>query len=395
MILSPTFLRAGFLASIMSLPFVFGKANGEDKADRNLSQQTSTTLTLVELNSLRSLDKQIDKRQQETDWVEKTWPHVQPRAAALCEAEEEDNKLILEGKLDPKNRRVKTFVVDFVPPGEAGFDEGNGGLEGKVHIVKKFDYPLSNGGTHRVYFNEYWRLSPSTGRLLLSELIRIKAQIIDGDLTKPNAEDLFATDIIQIVWGDNYSGKKGINIQQYPYLWRQHLYGNIDPITRRNPYNQTEDGISAPRSCIKCHNPKSGLTEVLFPKIKRTNYGAIIPDEMFNLPPEEHPGYLKYRDYLLANPKRFNPTHSGANSPARVLLNHTNFGNPHLGRALREDNIPWFEGDKEIDQLYPKGYLASYWDGGKVWTKCGLNPEAYGKEISEWWSLMDFEISGR
>lgn len=378
-------ISLGILGTVFSIPFILDKqvpASTEISKTSNVLSDKDRDLVLA----LGGKDLK-DLRKQETDWADLVWPTIRTRLINLYKAEREDNKLIKEGKISEKDRKVKIYYADFLKTGQQGDDMGDGP---NLHVVKYFDEKQKDDTVLRTYVNEYWPLNEETGGLLPTEVIRIRSQAFKGSLYERDAHKLFVTDVLQVIWSDNYDGLKG-SASIYPYFSRQHLYG---PLAKSDTSNQMQTFVGAPTWCAVCHTSGHGRSHVPKLEIKRKNYGAIIQDEEFDLtklPYEEHPGYKKYMTYLNNLVKNKKTTQRFVDSVARDLQKSINLENPYLVEGLIESkDIPWVEGDTLLEKKFEPqlDYGFTYKENGKTWKRA--NYEHYRAQsefisLGNWW----------
>ena len=308
----------------------------------------------------------------------------------LYKAERGENEKIRANLLKQEDRKVKIFYADFVGPMETGDD---GGSELNLHVVKYYDEKQPNGNVLRTYVNEHWPINEETGGVLPTETIRVRVQVFKGPLNEPGAEKYFITDQIQIIWGTNFDGSKG-NASMYPYFHRQRLYGDFDQKEKVNLRNQLQVPVSSPKSCMSCHHSGATFTEDIFLKRgeKRINFGGITPNSEFELPTEQHRGYVKYRKYLEGRVKAGGIKDDYMSRILKSLKNSTSVENPFIVEGLNEaQHIQWFDGDTEIDHR-EQAIGFKYTANGKTWVKA---PYYYRKDelqINTWWARKDLQL---
>ena len=335
-------LTLGILGAAVSLPFITSNAAPKDqKLSKPTDLDTSKILTEKDRDLVRALGiKDLnDLRKQELDWVNLTYPTVRQKLINMYKAEKEDNKLLREGKITEKDRKVKIYYADFLKSGQQGDDMAIG-EDPNLHVVKYYDETQKDGTTLRTYVNEYWSLNKETNGILATETIRVRAQVFKGSLYEKGANKLFVADQIHIIWSDNFDGSKSSTI--YPHFYRQHLYSPlvIDKETgkKENPINQMETFVGAPTWCAACHTGDGHGRSGLLPKveIKRKNYGAIIPDEEFALPYKDQNGYKKYMIYLNKQVKNKKLDQKFVDAVESSLQNPIKLENPGIVEALQE-----------------------------------------------------------
>ncbi len=321
-------LRLGIYGSIIAgaaaIPFLSSKSNSEEVTKPTNEQPA------------KKQEPQIDKRALEESWVTSNYPLIKRNLTKLYRTEEKENKKIKAGELKQEDRQVKIFIANFVPPGKRGDDGGNGP---SLHIVKYLDIKQDDGTSLRTYVNEHWPVIENG--ILAPETLRIRTQKITGSFSEPGAESLFRTDLLQVFWNNDSSYKYGMS----PRLFRQRLYSNFDSELGENPKNQVEVPISSPLSCIACHRSQAIFTQDIF-KVEKTNFGAIIPDEEFKKPYDNHKGYTEIKEYLekLLNDKKI--TQDFFNRITTQLLDSTKYENPGMAEEVSSSSsIPWLEGD--------------------------------------------------
>lgn len=393
-------LSLGLLACAIAAPFVAKAQNGSDTNNKNEVRVLSNN-ELESLNQLRTYQEGVDLKEIEKSWAKKVWPLIHPLLTAMYRAEREDNVALRAGKITEQQRQVKIFYSDFVLPGEEGHDEGS---ELNLHVVKHFDYKLSNGNKLRIYVNEHWPINLETGGILPTETLRIMAQVKEGDLTKPGAEDLMAGDLLLLVWGDNADGRlPGGNLSII--FHRQHLYDDFNG--KENPENDILVKVSSPFDCRRCHNSRSTLTQDLFLKApeKRTNFAAITPDSAFemvdpknegNIRYHDHPGVIKYLRYLTDKVEKGELTRKQFDAVKADLMDSTAMENPSIVEALeKDDGISWLEADRVVNpgDTTSEGY--TYTRGGKTYERRAA--ETYRNDLygDTWWHRKNLQLIPR
>lgn len=342
----------GFLAAAVTLPFL--SKHGTDETPMPKPDYIPPGKNLVfdseefkAIQTLRRLPKGSDLRQQEKQWVEKTYPFIRKKLISLYQAEKEDIRALNEGRITEKDRKVKICLTDFVGPGEEGDDMSIGP---NLHIVKYYDEVQPNGAKHRIYVNELW---PEANGILFPESIRVRAQMFDGSLFKEGAHNLFVTDMFQLFWNTNDDNSKPGATFVYPQMARQHYYGDFDLQKKTNRLIQSEFFVTSPTSCIGCHTPstKNNHTKHLFHQdlSMKINYsGAITLDKDFELPYNQQPGFKKYIAWLNEKVKKGEIKNEFVDNVAKSLMNSRNLENPYLLEVLRDnDPIPWLDDDGE------------------------------------------------
>ncbi len=369
-------ILAGFIAGVATLPFLANRENTSiPKPDES---PLAKTRTLEEkdfdpLQSILNMNDPEDLRLQETKWAELIYPTVRGRLINLYKAEVEDLKALKEGRISVEERKVKIAITDFVHAGEEGDDMGVGP---KLHVEKYFDDKLPNGKTYRIYTNAHLTVNEKTGAIHPSDGIRIKVQAFGNgieDLYKPDihAELLFVSDRFLIAWG-----KKADKSEPFPYLARQHFFGDYDNVKKSSSIVQTEEIISTPNSCYFCHevSKSNAHTKHIFkdPNVKRINYGAITQDYVFDLPLSSQPGYKRYMDYLGGKVKKGELTNDAVRIISTELSDTVNLSAeaPLMLRGLEgTQEIPWLDGDEKATEKDKGTYRFTYKDGNEIWTR--------------------------
>ncbi len=408
-------MAAGFLAAITSIPILSKSDNSLSAAPPN--KKTSSSLIKEDdyafIQALRTGKQNNDKYLQEKEWAEKVYPTIRKKLISLYQAEREDIKLLKEGKITEKERRVKLCYTDFVRGDETAEDDGT---SLNLHVVKYFDERQEDGSYLRTYVNEHWPVNEYNNGILLPEVIRVRAQTFKGakggleSLKLTDADNLFTTDFIHIIWGVLSDGSKG-NAGIYPFLYRQHLYGDFDKAKKENSVNQVEANISNPTSCMNCHHSKSSSTNRIFLNAneKRINFGAITPDKEFEKPYSEQRGYIKYIDYLKEKLKQKKCTEKFITAVAKDLLNLSNMENPYIIEALKENNsLPWVEGDYKYERYDHKAKSYTYTtkeireiDGVKKEIETRMKKAGFDLYldqllgIGEWWDRDNLQVIPR
>lgn len=382
----------GLLATAVSLPFASSKNISADETQIKNSKSVLLERDKEQVESLRKFEKNRDLRLQEIDWAKLVEPTVRQRLINMYTAEKEDNLLLNAGKIQEKDRRVKIFYADFVKEGERGDD---GGIGPSLHIVKYFDEKQKDGATIRTYINEHWPINESTSGILPTETIRIRTQVFNGPLNKEGAENLFVTDMMQLIWDTNEFGKYPGS--PYPYLYRQHLYGNYKKERKENELanevNQVQTPVSSPLKCISCHSSKATFTQDIFlkPWEKRTNFAAVTPDREFEKPYNEQRGFKKYMDYLSEKVQKKQLTQAYADSIKKALMNGPRLENPFIVESIQaHTTIPWVSSDIPYDNYYYDSRADIYNAKNTRWIKAGF--EYYKGELIDWWSRSNLQI---
>jgi len=364
-------------------------------------------LNRPEIDNLRSYSPGKDFKSQEAKWAEAVWPTVKHRLIRLFEAEKLDNEELNKGLITQKDRRVKIAYTNFVLPQERGND---GDLGPSFHVVKRYDDKQKDGTILRTYVNESWPLTISERKekttldigILPPESIRIRVQVFPGDITKPGAEDLFVTDYLQAIWGIDAGGVIGGYGNIFPKFARQHLYGDQIEIEEEkiNLQNQVFVPVSSPLKCASCHRSQAIFTQDIFlkPGEKKTNYGAITPDEEFSDKKDlqRQLGYKQLESYLNELSKTNLVDRSLQGAILGSLRDSTNVELPYIVETIKSsDNIPWLDSDKEpnYSKLVDSGFVYK--------NKAGSFEKAmadyYRDEIyfGTWWKRNDLVLIPR
>jgi len=394
-------IATGILATAVSIPFIL----------RDKSSLSPKGIDYDSINALRC--DCADKRTQEIKWVEAVYPIVREKLINLYRAELEDIKALRAGKITEKDRAVKIYISDFVKIDEEADDMGIGP---NIHVIKYFDEKQEDNSMMRTYVNEYWTVNERTGNILLPEHIRVRAQAFKGSLhgskevQQESKHNLFVTDMLQLIWTKDNVGIDPNSA--YPYMARQHFYGERIPDKKENPINQTELMLSSPRHCIFCHVISGGNRHArhVFEegRNKIVNYGALTQDYKFDKPRNEHAGYVKYMDFLNEKIKKGDIKQEYVDLIATDLMESTSLGNPFIIRALeKNDPIPWLDNDSDtklkdshsgilFKDTDPGREGFTYENGDVIWERAiysyyknrlsGLSPQ---------WSKNDFQVIPR
>ncbi len=234
---------------------------------------------------------------------------------------------------DPKNQdKVQTTYASFtaVQESEKSDDLGTG-----LHVVKRLTLPLANGKTKVVDVNEQWGHNAENDGLFLPDEIRIKTLIFEGERFVPGSEKLYLYDQIRIAWGPE--GQVAILRQA------EHTY---DAVSKRNLSKRMRAAVSAPYSCMLCHDGSTGFEQKYLKPGEKQNYEAIVQDSHFKLPVTEMNGFKEYMDYLgrVSKDKNFIEKVSvGLAEPSKT------FAVPGLSEALtlalKTNSIQWLAED--------------------------------------------------
>lgn len=385
-------IALGLLGAAISLPFTSSRdASAEESLYKTPGKNATQILgeeDKITIDAQRKYDKGRDLKLQETEWAKLVQPTIIQRLTNLYKAEKEDNRLLREGKIQEKGRKVKIFLADFVLPNERGDD---GGIGPRLHIVK-YD--------GKTYVNEHWPINESTGGVLPTETIRGRTQVFKGSLNEEGAENLFVTDMLQLIWDTNDTGSHPGS--PYPYLFRQNLYGNYKKERKENELanevNQVQTPVSSPLKCNSCHRSQATFTQSIFlkPSEKRTNFGAITPDNEFEKPYNEQRGFKKYLKYLDERVQKKESTQAYVDSIKKALMDSTRLENPFIVEALGENpTIPWVGADV-LGQAFdydPGAESFTYKAGENRWKKAGY--ERFRGELiglGEWWFRENLQL---
>lgn len=392
----------GILASVLTLPFLSKDSQAEnDLTSQPAKTQAAKSLILTgsdkeRIDAIRKYVHGEDLASEEISWAETVWPTVRWRLINLYEAEKLDNEEIKAGKITDKDRRVKISYTGFIPPGQRGND---GDSELNFHIVKRLDEKQKDGNILRTYVNESWPLIENG--MLAPGSIRARVQYIPGDLTKEGAEDLFVTDLLHAIWVPNYDGSAG-NSSMFARLYRQQLFGPYNKELERYETKQVQVPVSSPLKCAGCHSSKATFTQDIFlkPGEKRTNYGAIVPDEDFHdvLPLSKQLGYIELTRFLNDSVKGEKFNKEVAEGLKRSLLNISNIETPYMAESLKlASYVPWVGEDQAPDwgKGVDPGYVYEVKRGEKVlrFEKAGARvPGADFYIGSTWWQRNELLV---
>ena len=368
-------VAAGFLAAAISVPLTAGRYSTEDEKPNKLA---ITDRVHIINNDDRDVIEKLrqegikDRRAQETKWAETVYPTIRARAINLYKVEKEDNEKLKAGLITDEERRVKICYVEFVPPELIGHDLGVGPL---LEVIKYYDEVQEDGSKLRTYVNEHWTVDEKTGKVSPTEEIRIRTQVFKGSLSEPGADSLFIPDAFLLISSQQAKGQNKDN--WIPPLYRQHVYGKFDEAEQKNRRYQVHGIVSSPTKCMHCHSTEGELKHAirfLIPGEERKNYGAITPDELFEKPYNQQPGYLEYMAYLLRSVRAGELDQNEVKRLLKDLEDSTRMENKLIVEAFtNNDTLPWVEGDREFDKLLeedPQAEGFKYKDG-KVWVRAG------------------------
>ena len=354
--------------------------------DKSLYPLTDKDRTTFE--ELMRRNKGDDLRLKEINYAKEAYPIIRQRLLNLYTAEAKDN---LEGKFTNDKRAVKIAISDRVSFGGEGEDMGLGGY---VHAIKYFDEKIDEKTTLRIYVNEHWAINKETNKLLPPESIRIRAQVFEGDLKKYGAEEDFLPDMIHLAWGKiNNTGNKKLDLK--PFLYRQNLYKQLEPGKKANEMVSNEQFLSSPIDCMHCHRSSSKDTQLMF-GVKKTNFGAITPDEEFKKDFKDQRGYKLIEEALRKAIKEGTLNEKDANLILLALQDPQNFELPNIVNALKESgSVPWIGEDLKLgkDEIPPEGYFYEF-DNAR-WRKAGYTHfEKLGllKGLGKDWNRNSLEI---
>jgi len=190
----------------------------------------------------------------------------------------------LQAVYDPKNQsRLEIAYPVFVPEGgKPGADRGFG-----FHVVKRLVLDLPGGAQKVIDVNEQWAENRTDHGLYLPDEIRIKTRIRDGERHVPGSERDFLYDSIRLAWSET----SAIAItRQSRYEWNG---GN-------NRMRQLRVPVSAPVSCLSCHNTSSiaTLSEEFLAPGETMSSEAIVQRSFFKKSYSQMKGYREYVEYL-------------------------------------------------------------------------------------------------
>lgn len=310
-----------------------------------------------------------DRQASEKEWVQKTFPAVREGLINLYEAQEKN----------PGS--VKIAFTDFVKPNEIGEDMGKGPV---LHVVKSFENKLSDGKIQRIYVNEHWPLNLKTGSITLPSALRVRVQAFDGSPHQKDANDLFASDTLQITWEGNNSASFN------PLFARQHFYSPFDFEKGDNGVNQVETFIdSHPYSCQSCHDARRSHGDKGFSLsslFESRNYSAITQDKEFNLPVKEQKGYQRLATQLNSMVQSGQISKSAANETLAMLENKGAFLPPNMASSLVNVSIPWLDSDYQASDFHNVPGRFVYEDGN-AWVKA-----IYGQYKTQVSNVQDSDL---
>ena len=348
-------IPAGIIATVCSLPFAASKIGPDVNPPKPNSTPPAKNLILTEqdfdgIQILRRKPPNGDYRLQEKLWVDKTYPTTREALIALYTAEAQDIKALREGKISEKDRQVKLYLASHVKVGEEGEDMSR---DSGLLVIKKYVNSKINKVT---YVIEGWPTT-RTGDILPPETWRVRVQAFGkvDDLygnkeqfrEKRKVQQNFIFDKFEGVWNtNNDNSKPGTDI--YASLARQYFNG------KDKEYNQTQTIVRSPYSCSSCHGvtPNNHHTHHLFhnPERKIINFGAITQDYMFDLPYNQHKGFLEFQKDLSNLVKQEVITQKYSDNILNAIQHSSNFENKYFVQTLKEtSNIPWVESDIKDD----------------------------------------------
>ena len=392
-------IAAGVLAAAISAPYLLRNQDTVKVTDPKTALIKEEDYDFI--NSLRC--DCGDRRVQEIKWTEAVYPTIRKRLIALYKAEFDDIQKLRAREISEKDRLVKTYISDFVEAWEEADDMGIGP---NIHVIKYFDEKQQDGSMLRTYVNEHWGINEKTGKVLLPDYIRVRAQVFKGSLYEgPSKHNLFVTDMLQFIW----TKKDGID---YPFMARQHFYGEMTPDKKGNLINQTEVMMSNPRHCMGCHTMSHNNNHAhhVFHETQsgKMNYGAITQDYRFEKPVYEHSGFKKLMDFLSKKVAKGEMKQEDIYLVAKELQDPTSLANSSIINALENnDPIPWLDDDfdtklkepgsnKILKEPDPGREGFTYENGDLIWERAIYH---YYKDrlkgTGKQWSKNDFQVIPR
>ena len=374
-------LAAGFVATVLSLPFIAIKAS--EKKDKNPALGNQNTPQLITdkdfdaIEMLRQKNTFVDKKLQEIKWAEKVYPTIRENLIKLYKAEEEDNIAIKVGKITEKDRKVKIYFADaVVPPDHHG---GDLGALDFIHIVKH------DGST---YVNEHWPIDKKTGGIMPTEVIRISSKVFNVLPDDPSYKNLFINDQLGVIWEKELDAP---NNPFKPYFFKQHIYGDYDLKEKRNPDIQVQVSVDAPMDCLMCHETGAKRKKDPSKPYRHTTFEPFTKEEDFKKPSDKHEGFIKYKNYLDERVKKKELSQKQVDEIIKDLMNLTSFENPNIVNALKQaTSVPWVGADIKPDITHPGRDGYQYIENGITWNTAGY--ELYKDQLFNphwWWQKSD------
>ena len=234
---------------------------------------------------------------------------------------------------DPANRsKLKFAYATFTPEeGLPGHDRGYG-----FHVVKRLELPLSGKRTKVIDVNEQWPSHRGNGGLFLPDEIRIKTLVFEGDRRIEGSEKLYLFDSIRLAWGP--AGEVSIH-RRTRYEW--------NPETGTDRRRVMRAPVSAPISCIGCHNSPTTFAPHFLSEGESVNHEAIVQDSYFARPVTESFGFKKYLMHLKglapSNGEFVKAAERELKEPARSFQVPGLY--EELGRVLAHPSFSWLGDD--------------------------------------------------
>ena len=234
---------------------------------------------------------------------------------------------------DPANAaKIQVAYPSFTSEGgeKAAMDLGYG-----LHVVKRLVLNLPDGFQKVIDVNEHWTENRVNHGLYLPDEIRIKTRVLDGERKVPGSERQYFFDSIRLAWSESNE----ISIQ------RQTRYTRRDgQINRLKPMRVP---VSAPISCMACHDAASTLNERFLGEGETVNREAIVQESFFEKAYFDMHGFQEYVAHLAAeqvSPDFLRRVKRDLNDPAKA------FAVPGLFAALEKEikSYSWLGGDSEI-----------------------------------------------
>ncbi len=192
----------------------------------------------------------------------------------------------LQAIYDPKNAdKVQVVYPSFTAEGNTPSPDLGFGL----HVVKRLVLELPSGGQKVIDVNEHWAENRRDHGLYLPDEIRIKTRVIDGQRYVPGSERQYFFDSIRLAWDE----ANQISIHRRTRFIRRD--------SQINKIKKMRVAVSAPISCMACHDSGSTLPEKFLQKGERINRESVVQDSFFTKPFDQMFGYQEYVAHLKEN----------------------------------------------------------------------------------------------
>lgn len=185
---------------------------------------------------------------------------------------------------DPANAaKVQVAYPSFTSEGgpRAAADLGFG-----LHVVKRLVIDLPNGQQKVIDVNEHWAENRNNHGLYFPDEIRIKTRVLEGERKVPGSERQYFFDSIRLAWNENNEISLA---RQTRYTTREGILNKVKPM---------RVAVSAPISCLTCHDSGSTLYERFLGEGQAINREAIVQDGFFQKPYADMHGFQEYVAHL-------------------------------------------------------------------------------------------------